>query len=263
MNKKTLRPEKPKEREQYTTARPYCYNCDRPKKVCVCSKINKVSNSVNIGILRHPNEVKKTFNTAIIAHLSLKKSFLLDDLNFDLNKELELELSKYKENEIGILFPSKNSIPLESGKTENLKCLLVLDGTWNEAKKLGTKSDTLKNIQHYSFTPPQKSDYLLRKEPHESYVCTLEAIGYSLQLLEKDSEKYLPFFKNLHILQEFQKEMSNKNSRHKNNKQYWDIKKRIKEINLILYSSNVENIETKDLIEELKKLQEQIKTPNN
>jgi DTW domain-containing protein YfiP len=255
-----LRPSKPKQRpnEEYT-ARPFCFDCYRPQKVCICSITKQINNQIEIGIIRHPKESKNTFNTAILAHLSLKNSFLEDTLTADNSTLLHKKISDYKPEEIGLLFPSKNSESLET-TNNNLKCLIAVDGTWSEAKKIAKNSSLLNSINHYHFTPIKTSNYLLRKEPQDNYVCTIEAIAYSLEIIEKSDVSKNHLLDVFNKAQKFYKLLEKKDNRHQRNKEYWSIKKRIKQINTQVYSQNIKDIDVSRLLLELEELKAKIKS---
>jgi hypothetical protein len=69
--------------------------------------------------------------------------------------------------------------------------LIVVDGTWWQAKKVVRENPELARLPRYSFVPPSPSDYRIRKEPHESYVSTIEALAHVLGVLEGDPSRFL------------------------------------------------------------------------
>lgn len=256
---KCIRPEKQNWRDQEKQqTRAYCYTCLRPKRVCLCDAIVVENNTCTIGVLQHPNEEGKTFNTAKVAQLSLAKSFLFTGINFDNHKAFNQELSKYDVSKVGVLYPSPEAIDL-SEAPQDLECLIVVDGTWPEANKILKKTACFNTIQHYAFKPNTVSSYILRKEPDVDYVCSLEAIVESLRILEKDPCSYESLLTTLKQMLKIQEGFKNSNSRHKSSADYTIVKRRIKEINKMLYSSNIEGLNTKPLLDELKVLTERMK----
>ncbi len=256
---KCIRPDKTDRRDQDKhQARTYCYTCLRPKRVCLCNSIVVENNTCTIGILQHPNEVGKTFNTAKIAQLSLANSFLFTGVSFNDHNAFNQKLSTLNSSKVGVLYPSPEAIDL-SEAPKDLECLIVVDGTWPEAKQILKKTDCFKSIQHYAFTPKSISRYSLRQEPDVNYVCSLEAIVESLRILEGDRVPYHSMLNTLKVMIKIQEEFRHSNSRHKSSPNYTAIKKRIKIINKTLYSSNVQHIDTEALLKELIRLKEQIK----
>ena len=127
------------------------------------------------------------FNTARLAHLSLRNSRLIRGLRFD-DTPVVQELLQKKER-VGILFPSVDSIELAEAPA-HLESLVVIDGTWREAKKILYLSPRLGEIPHYAFTPEKPSNYRIRKEPKDDYISTIEATVAALRILDKDPTKY-------------------------------------------------------------------------
>jgi DTW domain-containing protein YfiP len=256
---KCLRPEKKPEEKvsepEDRDARAYCHSCMRPQRVCLCDFIKPQKNRIEVGIFQHPNEFRKTFNTARLAHLALENSFLEVNTQISPRGKISGALEKYSSNEMGILFPSPKAQDISEAK--DLKCLLVLDGTWNEARKLYQRNDVLRRVPHYLFTPPEISSYTIRQEPQENYVCTLEAIAYALEVLEPD-------FNTEHLHQILKKLVSVQKSfygknRHLDNGRNRSARRRIGRLRWQLFSQNVEHVDVKPLLQELKELEQQIR----
>lgn len=255
---KCIRPEKTNWRDHCKDEqRSYCYTCVRPKRVCLCDSIIEENNTCTIGILQHPNEKGKTFNTAKVAELSLKESFLFTGVCFDNHNEFKTHLSTFTPSKIGVLYPSSTAIDL-SEAPQGLECLIIVDGTWPEAKQILKKTECLQSIQHYAFKPETVTKYSLRKEPDIDYVCSLEAIVESLRIIENDRHVYQSLLSTLNKMVQLQESFRFSNSRHKSSSDYTKVKRRIKEINRLLYSSNIHGVNIKPLIEELNVLKQKI-----
>lgn len=255
---KCIRPEKHNWREKEANEqRVYCYTCVRPKRVCLCHSIQVESNLCTIGILQHPNEKGKTFNTAKVAELSLENSFLYTGVNFDDHTQFNQSLAQFNTNKVGVLYPSSQAIDL-SEAPDDLECLIIVDGTWPEAKQILKKTSCFQSIQHYAFKPKATTSYSLRKEPDVDYVCSLEAIVESLRILEKNRSAYESLIDTLGHMVKMQEAFRHSNSRHRSSSNYTKIKRRIKELNRLLYSSNVKDLDTRPLLEELEGLKSKI-----
>lgn len=262
MNKKCIRPQKSDWRaNQVKTQRAFCNVCIRPERVCLCEHITIEDNRCTIGILQHPNEVGKTFNTAKIAELSLKNSFLIEGINFDDNQDFNSKLGNFEAHQIGVLYPSASAIDLSEAPSD-LSCLIIVDGTWPEAKKILNRTNRFKTVQHYAFTPSSVSKYSLRKEPQDNYVCSLEAVVESLRIIDQNKTAYYSLLDTLEKMIELQEALRFTNSRHKSSSNYTITRKRIKEIKRILFSSNVEHLDISKLQIELKELEKQLLNSN-
>jgi DTW domain-containing protein YfiP len=62
--------------------------------------------------------------------------------------------------------------------------LLVPDGSWRQAKRVGRREPALKDVIRVTLPPGPPSEYRLRREPHPSFVCTFEAIARILGVIE-------------------------------------------------------------------------------
>jgi DTW domain-containing protein len=167
--------------------RPFCYRCWRAKILCLCDHVKVVENPVEILFLQHPNERTMPFNTARLAHLSLSRSRLVHGLHFDGTAAVQ-ELLGRKER-AGILFPSASSKHLTEAPAD-LETLVIIDGTWREARKIIYLSPSLLEFPHYSFVPDKPSNYRIRKEPKEEFVSTIEATVAALRILDRDPSGY-------------------------------------------------------------------------
>jgi DTW domain-containing protein YfiP len=62
--------------------------------------------------------------------------------------------------------------------------LIVPDGTWNQARRVGRREPELAGVRRVTLAPGPLSEYRLRREHRDSYVCTFEAIARLLGVLE-------------------------------------------------------------------------------
>jgi DTW domain-containing protein YfiP len=199
--------------------RPFCYRCWRAKILCLCDHVRVVENPVEILFLQHPNERTMPFNTARLAHLSLSRSRLVHGLRFDGTPAVQ-DLLRRKER-AGILFPSASSKDLAEAPAD-LETLVVIDGTWREARKIIYLSPTLLEFPHYSFVPEKPSNYRIRKEPKEEFVSTIEATVAALRILDRDPGKYqelLDLFDRMVDRQVDFQRMNNRPGRRRSNRQ--------------------------------------------
>lgn len=80
--------------------------------------------------------------------------------------------------------------------------LIVIDGTWDEAKKIYARSPALRALPKVGleFRNKQKSAFVVRTQPDESGVCTVEAVGLALSIAEDRPEIFQELIKPLHAL---------------------------------------------------------------
>jgi DTW domain-containing protein YfiP len=123
-----------------------------------------------IVILRHPAERTKTGNTGRFASLALPNSELIE------------YGAPHRALSPGawLLYPGEAPQP-EGAPTE----LVVLDGSWSQARHMFQRSPTLWQLPRLSLgTPSAPRVNRLRRAPSPDRVSTLEAIARALELLE-------------------------------------------------------------------------------
>lgn len=169
------------------TWRPFCYRCWRARILCLCRHVKVVDNRVEVLFLQHPNERKMPVNTARLANLSLARSRLVHGVSFGPESVLGAMLPRREK--VGILFPSPQAKELRDAP-QDLETLVVIDGTWREAKKMIWLSPILSEFPHYAFVPEKPSNYRIRKEPKAEFISSIEATVAALRILDRDPEKY-------------------------------------------------------------------------
>ena len=89
-----------------------------------------------------------------------------------------------------LLYPGPGAIDVVRDPPRGPVTLVVVDGTWWQAKKVVRENPELAALPRYAFTPPSPSEYRIRREPHEAYVSTIEALAHVLGALEGDPERF-------------------------------------------------------------------------
>jgi DTW domain-containing protein YfiP len=194
-----------------------CAHCSKMEPLCVCEALTTVhDNKIFVLVLRHPQEQDRELGTARLLTAQLQNSLLRTGLSWaSLSKALgrTVESKRWGVLYLGmaksavdlprqpltILTQKGNVAPDHAERLLGLEGIILLDGTWQQAKALWWRNPWLLKCQRLVLQPPQKSLYgNLRKEPRRESVSTLEAATYSLNVLEPDVswiEKIFPAFK--------------------------------------------------------------------
>ena len=138
-------------------------------------------------ILQHRRERDVAINTARIAALCLPNAELHVGTTFD-PAIFEGDPSRPP----ALLWPGEGAEDVEAAPPSGPITLVVVDGTWSQAKKLVRTNLVLEKIRRFAFRPPNPSDYRIRREPRVDFVSTLEALVFVLGVLEGDRERFLP-----------------------------------------------------------------------
>jgi DTW domain-containing protein YfiP len=193
----------------YESPNPMCSRCEKLEGLCVCSEIDPFANRMRIGILQHPRENDEKLGTARLAQLTLENSFLRVGLSWpNLKKAVGDAEAKPSDWAIlyigtGVRLPNvpREELPrlYEIQKDKSFARLplgeppfhgvLVLDGTWAQAKALWWRNAWMSRLRRLALVPSRQSLYgNLRKEPRKECVSTLEAISDTLVALGESAE---------------------------------------------------------------------------
>lgn len=134
-------------------------------------------------ILQHPRERDNAIGTARMASLCLPGSELLVGVSWDDHPGLARALSA-PDRPPALLFPGPGAKNILTERPAHPITLIVVDGTWSQAKNLVRDNDVLKALPRYAFEAPEPSEYRIRKEPDVTFVSTIEALMHVLGVLE-------------------------------------------------------------------------------
>jgi DTW domain-containing protein YfiP len=168
--------------------RQMCRLCHRPEVICVCQHLPDeppVDNRTGIYILQHPRERFHPKGTAPIAQRGLRNVHLVV-AHFDERKEPVAKLALPAGT--GLLYPHERSRPLaQVAPTERPAHLLLLDGTWGNARRLYRSNPWLGSLPHFHLEPDTPGRYRIRGETDPLGRSTIEAIVGALRILEPET----------------------------------------------------------------------------
>lgn len=104
-----------------------------------------------------------------------------------------------------LLYPSRDSIPMnELDQSEGPFNLILIDGTWPQAKSMYASSPLLHKMRQVRLVMSRTSTYIIRTQPMEGCLSTLETAAEALSILEQDDRYRTELVKPLQTLCEFQ-----------------------------------------------------------
>jgi tRNA-uridine aminocarboxypropyltransferase len=136
-----------------------------------------------VVILQHPRESDVPINTARLVELQLEGAERHVAIKIDEAPGLRARLNDAASPAI-LLYPGDGACDLATNPPAGPVTLVVIDGTWWQAKKLFQQNPELAKLPRYSLSPSAPSRYRIRREPALHCVSTIEAIGEALALLE-------------------------------------------------------------------------------
>ncbi|MCF7506732.1 DTW domain-containing protein [Vibrio sp. L3-7] len=158
---------------------------------CICHLIPSIESQTDLVLLTHENELSRDTNTGKLLQQSLQQcqSFVWQ------RKTPPAELMALLEDKTRqpfLLFPSDTSIECQQAvitKAKNRKPLfIILDGTWQEAKKMLNKSIWLQAIPQVHLNITSESSYTLRRNQDSGHLCTCEVGVELLKALGEDEQ---------------------------------------------------------------------------
>jgi DTW domain-containing protein YfiP len=171
----------------YSCTKARCSRCRMHLDLCLCAELPKLELRSRVSILMHAQEWHKSSNTGRLAHLCLPNS----EIRFrGLKCGTPLDLSGLVGEEFETwmlhLSPESETLSPELVKqaTKPVR-LVVLDGNWSQASRLGAKlTRQLPGMRHVKLRAGKPSEYRLRTEHHPDGLATFEAIARALGQLE-------------------------------------------------------------------------------
>ncbi|CAF4826904.1 unnamed protein product [Pieris macdunnoughi] len=187
-----------------------CQKCERPSAVCWCAALppERLHPHSTIILLQHPAEEKRCLRTAPMLQLGLAedKCLIFKGKKFPQPRHESLEKILAHENTV-LLYPSKAAIDIKE-LDNNYKSynIVLIDGTWPQAKAIYASSTILQRIQQVKLVTSSTSNYIIRTQPTEGCLSTLETAAEALSQLERNSIYRQQLIEPLHMLCKFQLE---------------------------------------------------------
>ncbi len=169
-----------------TNPRPVCTRCRRPLSTCWCVELTPIETTTRVVFLQHSRENRVAIGTARMAHLGLARSELYVGIDFAAHGRIQELIASPG---AALLFPGEGSVApdkLEKPPT----VLLVIDGTWPQARKLMALNPALGALPRIGFVPRKPGNYRIRREPAVHCVATIEAVVEVLAALEGDETRF-------------------------------------------------------------------------
>jgi DTW domain-containing protein YfiP len=179
-----------------------CATCGKPEALCICDAVNPVATRHALLILQHPQEQDRDLGTARLAALQLANSRLAVGLSWP---SLAAALGRPADpRRWATLHPWSGAGGGTGGGTggrlsvagvddprhaaeilASLEGVIVLDGSWSQAKALWWRNPWLLKTRRLALDPPGPSLYgALRREPRASALSTIEAAAFCLAALD-------------------------------------------------------------------------------
>lgn len=169
--------------------RALCGRCRRPVPVCVCAHLPRLTPRTRVLIVQHPREADVGIGTASMAARCLVGSTLVVGTEVDGHPAVVRALDDGQRPAV-LLWPGSDARDLAREAPPGPVTLVVVDGTWSQAKKLLRLNPRLASLPRYGLAPAAPSEYRIRREPSAECLSTIEATAGALGILEGDPARY-------------------------------------------------------------------------
>jgi DTW domain-containing protein YfiP len=147
---------------------------------------------MNITLLTHSKEFAKRSNTGRLVLEVLGNR--AEQIRWDRMHPPQNLVKEIDEGGVALIYPG--STDDRDADLTDIQRVILIDGTWHEARKIHQRSPYLRNIPRISLNLPEKSRYNLRKNQKESGLCTAECV---IEILRRsgnisDAERLLEGF---------------------------------------------------------------------
>ena len=181
-----------------------CAHCGKPLPLCICDSITPIESRTKLLILVHPQEQDRALGTARLLARHFEDAVVRIGLSWpSLSKALGrpvpdpsrwavLYLGSARaadldvEGEIVALNRKGEVADNQRAILGKLEGVVLLDGTWSQAKALWWRNAWMLKCQRVILGPKRPSRYgQLRREPRRDGLSTIEAAALLLAALEK------------------------------------------------------------------------------
>ncbi len=190
--------------------REVCSRCRRPRRVCYCAHLQPLPTRTRVVILQHPREARVPIGTARMAHLMLPNSELIHPLTWHPGGFAEAqpegrgvffgerpwaaprgrESAPEAAGSVALLFPGPGAQDPAQLPPGTIKTLVVIDGTWAQARKVFKHNPGLQQLPRLGITPERPGNYRIRREPAAECLATIEALAQALGVLEGEPQRF-------------------------------------------------------------------------
>jgi tRNA-uridine aminocarboxypropyltransferase len=186
---------------------PVCPHCQKPLPLCICDSIEPIKSRISLLILQHPQEQDRALGTARLTALHFENAVLKIGLSWpSLSKALGRQVADPSRwavlylgsAKVADLETDRDIVAInrkgevednQRGILKDIEGVVLLDGTWSQAKALWWRNAWMLKCQRIILGPAQPSRYgKLRKEPRRDGLSTIEAAAMLLASLEKRTD---------------------------------------------------------------------------
>lgn len=165
-----------------------CTNCGLQHQ-CLCDRIPQLRSQLQLSLLMHENEYQRDTNTGRWLRAAVPGCQDFGWSRVEPSPSLQQRIADPNLYSV-LVYPDEQSLSPQqvlhqARHAAQQPHFIVLDGTWQEAKKMVRKSPWLDTLPSMQLMPQQQSAYQLRRNQSDGHLCTLEVGCELLQMLDE------------------------------------------------------------------------------
>lgn len=174
---------------------------------CVCKRIPQLSSMLQLSLLTHDNEYQRDTNTGRWLRKALPGCQDFGWSRVTPSPGLQARIADQHLYSV-LVYPDEQCMSTQqvldaAAQAGQQPHFIILDATWQEARKMARKSPWLDALPRMQLTPQQQSAYRLRRNQSAGHLCTLEVGCELLQLLDEQDnatqmtrffDQFMPIF---------------------------------------------------------------------
>jgi len=169
------------------STRAKCDGCRLPRTHCLCASRASVPTRAGVCLLMADIEPLKPTNTGWLVADVVPDTFAFGWARTEVDPALLALLADPRWQPV-VVFPGEyaaagravvHDVPAAAGRRP---LFILLDATWNEARKMFRKSPYLERFPVLSLAPEQVSRYVLRRSRRDDHFCTSQVASLCLAL---------------------------------------------------------------------------------
>ncbi|MDA8425328.1 MAG: DTW domain-containing protein [Treponema sp.] len=170
--------------------REFCLRCRRPRSACLCPAEPPMRTRTRVVLLMHPKEARKTkSNTGRLTCINLENSEIIQGIGFDDDRRVR-KLVDDPGNLPVLLYPGAGAADISDGPLPfavpegRTLVVFLIDATWACSHSVLRASPGLARLPRIMFTPREKSRWVIKRQPADYCLATIEAAHELLLALE-------------------------------------------------------------------------------
>ncbi|XP_051981200.1 tRNA-uridine aminocarboxypropyltransferase 2-like [Xyrauchen texanus] len=182
----------------------------RPVKVCLCPYLpaHPLDVSTSLYIVQHPAEESRVLRTVPLLTACLPPGKCKVFIGRRFSEERHPELAAVcKDTHTLLLYPGASAENLEdvtSDFSSTPHNVVLIDGTWSQAKDMFLRNGLFRLPRQVQLGSAPSSQYVIRTQPTNMCVSTLECAAVTLAIMEKNHNIQEVLLKPLQALCSFQ-----------------------------------------------------------